>query len=326
MNNFNLGSLLERYQHSIILIHIRPDGDAIGSALALEKALKQKGKSVELFCADVIPAKYSFLPGVYNFRDHLNPNNRENLIFILDCSDLDRLGYMKETVLNLSGTIVNIDHHITNDCFGDYNIVDASASATAEILYRLLNENSINIDPEISLCLYVGISSDTGSFKYENTSPQAMYIAAKLLEQGINPSLVSQKIFDEVSVPAIKLLRDALATLTFEQEGRIAWMKVRDDMLQKHQAKPEELDGFVNYVKNIEDVEAGIFFYHTDNNGETKVAFRSKTIDVSRIAKIFGGGGHPRAAGCTIHGEQHGIVKKVLDAVKKTIKEQLVPE
>ena len=326
MNNFNLDTLLECYHHTIILIHIRPDGDAIGSALALKKALKQRGKDVQLLCADVIPSKYSFLPGIENFKDHINPNNAETLVFILDCSDLDRLGYMKETVLNLSGVIVNIDHHITNDLFGDFNIVDVNASATAEIIYRLLRENKINIDPEISLCLYVGISSDTGFFKYENTSPRAMCIAAGLLRQGINPSLVSQKIFDELSVPAIKLLSDALATLEFEDEGRIAWMKVRDDMLQKHRAKPEELDGFVNYTKNIEGVEAGIFFYHTDKNLETKIAFRSKTIDVSRIAKKFGGGGHPLAAGCTIKGKQNEVEALVLNAVKKAIKEQVLPE
>lgn len=314
---FNLRSVLAGdYDNIYIFTHVRPDGDAIGSSLALANALKTGHKTVEVFCPDVIPPRYSFLPGVNIFQDSFAPKGGKDLTFILDCSDLRRLDYMREKVQQLD-RIVNIDHHVTNEKFGDLNLIDASAASTGEIIYRIL-QNNYELNYEISLCLYVAVSSDTGSFKYENTTPQTMEIAARLLEKGINPFYVSQKIFDEYPVSTILLLRDALETLQFDETGKIAWMAVDDELLRKHQARSAELDGFVNYVKNIESVEVGIFFHHTDY-GETKVGFRSKTVDIASVAHALGGGGHPRAAGCTVKGRPEEVIKKVLQSVSKLI-------
>ncbi|RJX24357.1 MAG: bifunctional oligoribonuclease/PAP phosphatase NrnA [Dethiobacter sp.] len=319
MIDFNILALLDKYDNITILTHIRPDGDAIGSSLALGIALQQRGKKAKMLCSDKIPSKYSFLPGIEEFQDLFPEEEEGSLAFILDCSDLDRLGWMKEKVLKFE-KIINIDHHITNDKFGDVNWVDSSAASTGELVFQLLQENNLEINYEISLNLYVAISSDTGSFKYENTTPQTMRIAGALLEKGINPSIVSQKLFDEYPLSTILLLRDSLATLEFDPSGKIAWMNVQEEMLRKYDAKPAELDGFVNYLKNIEEVEVGVLFYHTDNE-ETKVGFRSKNIDVASIAQTFGGGGHPRASGCTVSDKPQEVVKRVLEVINNCLNE-----
>lgn len=316
MKDFNLYPLLNEYANILIFTHMRPDGDAIGSSLALAKALKLKNKSVEVICPDLIPSRYSFLPGVDIFQSTFQIKKGKSLAFILDCSDLKRLSSMEEKVQQLD-KIINIDHHVTNEEFGDLNLIDTSAASTGEIIYQILR-NGFDLNYEISLCLYVAISSDTGSFKYENTTPKTMEIAAKLLEKGINPFYVSQKIFDEYPVSTILLLRDALATLQFDGTGKIAWIAIDDGMLRTHQANSAELDGFVNYAKNIESVEVGIMFHHTDN-GETKVGFRSKTIDIASVAQSFGGGGHPRAAGCTVKGQPEEVINNVLESVSRSL-------
>lgn len=313
----NLPSLLAGdYDNVYIFTHARPDGDAVGSSLALANAIKTGCKNVEAFCPDLIPPRYSFLPGVDIFQNTFTAKEGKNLAFILDCSDLKRLDSMGEKVVRLDKT-VNIDHHITNEKFGDLNLVDASAASTGEIMYRLL-EHDYELDYETSLCLYTAISSDTGSFKYENTTPQTMKIAARLLENGVNPFYVSQKIFDEYPASTVFLLRDALSTLQFDKTGKIAWMAVDDQMLRKHGAEASDLDGFVNYAKNIAGVEVGIFFHHTDN-GEIKVGFRSKALDIASVAQSFGGGGHPRAAGCTLRGEPRELIHKVIESAARLL-------
>jgi len=316
-------SLLNRYDQFYIFTHVRPDGDAIGSSLAWGRALRLAGKSVQIFCPGVIPDKYLFLPRAGEIRDRVPDGNGAVPAFVLDCSDLNRLDYMKEKVQEL-GEIVNIDHHVTNENFGDYNIVDTSSSATAEIIYDLIGECGFKLDREISLCLYAAISSDTGSFKYENTTPRTMRIAGNLLEYNLNPSVVSRKLFDEYPLSTIMLLRDALATLRFEEEQKIAWMSVTAEMIAVNGARPEELESFVNYVRNIEGVAVGILFYHT-GNGETKVGLRSNTVDVAAIAWELGGGGHPRASGCTISGDASTVEKKVIDLIKVFISENGTP-
>ena len=317
MKEFNLSSLLNEYDNFTILTHIRPDGDAIGSSLALKAALRQEDKKVTLLCPSSIPAKYSFLPGVEKFKNFFPGEEIGGLAFVLDCSDLDRLDFMKEK-MNKFDLVVNIDHHKTNEQFGNVNLVDPTAASTGELIFLLLRDNNFDLNYEISLNLYVAISSDTGSFKFENTTPQTMKIAGSLLEKGVNPAFVSQKLFDEYPLSTILLLRDSLKTLRLNRSGEIAWMSVHEEMLKKSGSKPEELDGFVNYLKNISEVEVGVFFYHTADGG-TKIGFRSKTVDVSSIEQTFGGGGHSRAAGCTIYGNPQEVVKKTIDFISKCL-------
>jgi phosphoesterase RecJ-like protein len=318
MMNFSLLSVLQKYNSFSIFTHIRPDGDAIGSSLALGIALMQRGKKIRVFCSDQIPAKYSFLPGIELLHDFSSGEEKGSLAFILDCSDLDRLGKLKDRIAAFD-VIINIDHHITNNQFGHVNLVDPSAASTGELIFKLLQESNFDLNYEIGLNLYVAISSDTGSFKYENTTPQTMRIAGELLEKGINPAVVSQKLYDEYPLSTIFLLRDSLAGLELNHTREIAWMSVNEEMLKKYGAEPSEMDGFVNYLKNISEVEVGVLFYHTAES--SKIGFRSKTIDVALIAQTFGGGGHPRAAGCTVFGSPREVEKKVIDAINNSLEE-----
>ncbi len=318
MTGVDLEFLLQKYEQIYIFSHVRPDGDAIGSSLAWGKALEQRGKKVKLFCPDVIPSKYaSFMPEMNISSVFIAPENICTLAFILDCSDMERLDYMKEDVLKLD-EIVNIDHHGTNVQFGDYNLIDTSAAATGEIIYRLIQDLQLELTEEMSLFLYIALTSDTGSFKYENTSSQTMYIAGKLLEKGVSPSYVSMKVFDEISLPSFLLLRDCLQTMKVDHAGKIAWLSVEEKMLTEYGVDHFELEGYINYAKNIQGVEAGVFFYHT-LNGETKVGFRSKTVDISSVAFFFGGGGHPRAAGCSIEGRPEEIEKMVIEKISELL-------
>ena len=313
MNEIDWELLWQKYEQFYIFMHIRPDGDTIGSSLAWGKALQQKGKIVKVFCPDYIPVKYTFLPGLDVSRTFLPPGDKPTLAFTVDCSDLNRLGYMKDDVLQLGG-IFNIDHHRTNLKFGDYNIVEPTAAATGEIIYKLIRDLGLELTEEMSLYLYTALASDTGSFKYENTTPQTMSIAAKLLEKGVNPSFVSMKIFDEISLASLLLLRVCLQNIKIDVTGKIAWMSVNESDLKHYGVKPSELEGYINYAKNVRDVEVGVFFHHTKDN-ESRVAFRSKNVDISVVASGMGGGGHQRAAGCTVYGNPKEIEKDVIQRV-----------
>lgn len=316
MKGSELSTLLRNHEQIYILTHTLPDGDAIGSSLAWGAALRDLGKRVRVFCPGVVPQKYAFLPGVENIEHDLPVSAPQGVFFVLDCGDLERLDYMSTKVQG-RGVIVNIDHHATNIYFGDYNIVDTEAAATGEIIYRIILEHGYLLNQEVSTCLYTAIASDTGSFKYANTTSRTLQIAAVLLDKGADPSQITRKIFDQYPQSTIYLLRDALATLQVDDKFPIAWMGLHEDILDVYGAKAEEMEGFVNYAKNIIGIEIGIFFYHTQK-GETKVGFRSKSVDVGAIAEALGGGGHPRASGCTITGMNGAAaIDMVIDTVKK---------
>ncbi len=321
MDTFNLLSALKNNQTVSIFTHIRPDGDAIGSSLAWKRIISLNTECfVSVYCPDTIPSKYHFLPGVEEFQQTVERSIDHDLVFVLDCSDFERLDYLKESV-QANTQIVNIDHHTTNVYFGRYNLVHTSAAATAEVIFSLCNEYDLHVDKDAAFCLFTAISSDTGSFKYDNTTPNTLRISADLLDKDIKPSLISQKLFDERPYSTLVLLGEALKSLTLDPNQKIAWMGVDDEQIVKSGAKPAELDGFVNYLRDIEGVEVGIFFYHS-SRGHTKVGFRSKSLDVSCIAFSFGGGGHPRAAGCTVESTPSTAVKQVLQAVHAAMEEQ----
>lgn len=317
MNKYKLPFGLDQYKNIYIFTHIRPDGDALGSSLALGGSLKLRGKQVKILCADEIPVRYSFLPGVEDFQKTFSVEEGKGLAFVLDCNDLGRLGPLQEAACKLD-KIVNIDHHITNDHFGDVRYIDSAASSTGEIVFQFIRDNDLGLNKKVSLNLYVAIASDTGSFKYDNTTPLAMHIAGELLKKGVNPSLVGRKLFDEYPLSTLLLLRDSLATVQFDSTQKIIWMNVFEKMLVKNNAKSAEMDGFINYLKSVQEAEVGVLFYHTEH-GETKVGFRSKNIDVASIAQSLGGGGHPRAAGATISGEPEVVVQNVLQVISERL-------
>ena len=300
-----------KYENKFYLIsHMLPDGDSIGSLLAMADGLRSMGKEVKAFTPGHIPKKYSFLHGSKQVSSIPEIEDYETTVLVLDSSDLDRLGDFKDAVSG-SKKIINIDHHITNQEYGDLNLVDPEAAATGEIIYLLLKEIGSEINMQIAESLYVAISADTGSFKFDNTTSRTHKIIAALLETGISPGVLSQKIFDERPLSFYLLLKEALSSLELYEDRLVAVMSLSKDIRERNGATTDDLEGIVNYTRNIEGVELGILFY-VEGENEVKVGFRSRHLDVSALAGKLNGGGHARAAGCRMYGDFESVKEKVM--------------
>ncbi len=291
--------LIKQEQSFCLVAHVLPDGDSVGSLLALGEALENMGKDVLLYSPGAVPRKYAFLKGSERIATTGMEVNGETIVIALDSSDLERLGVFKEKVA-LARSLINIDHHVTNQCYGTLNLVDPNSAATGEMVYRLLQEMGAPMTVSIAEALYVAIATDTGSFKYDNTTPATHQIAASLLEHKVNPATLSQRVFDERPLSFYLLLKEALTTLEIHSEGKIAVITVSYDMLESCGTTVEEIEGLVNYTRSIEGIELGILIY-VEGPEEVKVGFRSRGADVSRLAEQFNGGGHAKAAGCRMH-------------------------
>lgn len=301
---------IDREERFYMISHMLPDGDSIGSLLGMGLGLLSAGKIISMFTPGHIPRKYSFLGGAdHVVHEDYNADPAVTVI-VLDSSDPDRLGVFKDSVLK-SRKIINIDHHVTNQRFGHLNYVDANASATGEIVYGILKDLGISITQDIAEALYVAISADTGSFKYDNTKPYTHRVIADLLEFGLSPGNISQRIFDEHPLPFYILLKEALSSLEMYENRSLALMTISKDIRERIGAATDDLEGIVNYSRNIEGVELGILFY-VENESEVKVGFRSRQLDVAVLAGKFNGGGHPRAAGCRMQGSFETVKAKVL--------------
>jgi phosphoesterase RecJ-like protein len=311
MNDRNrIIELIAAKNHFNLISHMLPDGDSIGSLLAMGRCLRKMGKNVSLFAPGRIPLKYSFLKGADLILKDDTLFDSTRTVIVLDSSDADRLGNFKEKVLE-SPELINIDHHVTNQHYGTLNYVDPDASATGEIVFGLLEPLKVELDFDLAEALYVAIATDTGSFKYDNTSPHTHAVIARLLQTGISPGALSQKIFDERPLSFFILLKEALSSLEMYLNRTIAIMTISKDIRIRSGASTDDLDGIVNYTRNIEGVELGILFY-VELENEVKVGFRSKRLDVSLLAGKLNGGGHVRAAGCRMHGSFEAVKEKVL--------------
>ncbi len=314
-------NLLQEKNQFILIAHVLPDGDSIGSLLALGEGLQNTGKQVQLFSPGTVPRKYSFLRGSENIAVESMEISTGTVVIALDSSDLERLGSFAEQIKQ-AGYLVNIDHHVTNERYGLLNLIDAEAAATGEIVYSLLLELGIPLTDSIAEALYVAIATDTGSFKYDNTTPATHRIAAALLEQNVNPGVLSQRVFDERPLSYYLLLKEALSTLELHTDNRIAMITISKEMLQRSGTSAEDIDGLINYTRDIEGVELGILMY-VESPEEIKVGFRSKAVDVSLLAKRLNGGGHPKAAGCRVRGSYPSVKEKVLLDAKTLLGETL---
>jgi len=302
----------------LICGHVMPDGDCLGSALALSLTLKQLGKQVTTAGPDPVPEVYEFLPGFQDFRVGSPPEGEYDLLIVLDCPVPERLGngYCELPLRNM--VVVNIDHHSGSSSFGTFSYVDPKAAAVGEIIFDLFDLMQVDISLDAAICLYTAIATDTGSFQYDSTTPATHRRVARLLEIGVSVSRVNLHLYEEKSRAAQLLLGAALNTLSFSSCGKVAWMTVTRDMLRGTGAGDEHTEGIVNYARSIKGVEVGMLF-HELSDGRCKISFRSKeNVDVNRLAALFGGGGHSRAAGCVISGELKTIEDKVVAAAVST--------
>jgi phosphoesterase RecJ-like protein len=298
--------------------HMQPDGDNIGSSLALCLALKKLGKKAVFVIDDNVPELYRFLKGA---REAEKPSSVAeidfDLLIALDCGDLERLGKAAQLVSKTK--LVNIDHHISNTKFGEMNLIEENASATAEIVYKLIKSMGIFIDKDIADCIYTGIVTDTGMFQYSNTSEETHSIAAELIIAGVSPSDIFNKIYQNSPKEKVLLLGEALKSLEFFNNDMISCISISKAQVDNIAEEDIDTEGIVNLGRDIFGVEVAIFLKQKETN-LVKVSLRSKTyIDVSIIAKDFGGGGHIRAAGCAVAGSLESVKQQILEAIQKQI-------
>ncbi len=317
---------LQRHQHFLLASHTHPDGDAIGSLLAMGLALKALGKQVHLYNESPIPAVYRFLPSVNHIEQHLDPQLTFEAAVILDCGDIDRVGGGAQ-VVGQAPMIINVDHHVTNTHFGNIQLVDVNACATAEIVYRLINLLPVTIDCAMATAIYTGILTDTGSFRFSNTNQSAFAICEKMIEKGANPYEVAQHVYGTYSLGRIKLLNLALDSLELSPNGKMSIMTLTQRMLRETRTQAEDIDGIINYARRIEDVKVAALIHELGGEGGKSLGSRKQfhvslrsdgTVDVARIAAAYGGGGHTSASGFGIETTLTEL-KAQLSALAKSI-------
>lgn len=288
-------SLLLSAQSLILTTHIHPDGDALGSTLGLAKALVLCGKKVRIILDDTFPVTFNFLPGnEFIERFTADTNLTADLFVVNDASSLDRIGNLAGKV---EAPLLNIDHHISNTSYADYLCLDTKAAATGEIIFQLLNLMGVAVDKAIAVNLYVAIVTDCGYFKYANTTETTMNCAAKLLAAGISPAEISDRLETRTRLD-MTILAEVLNSLSFFAAGKIATVDI--DLIKW--GDNLETDHLVQYPRYIEGVEIAVLFKKVAPQ-TIRLSMRSRNIDVSRIAVSLGGGGHQRAAGCTIEAD-----------------------
>ena len=303
----------------IVTSHISPDGDNIGSTLSMYYTLNKLGKNVCYVLDDNPPQNLKFLVDNINILKSEEVSLNNYSIVALDCGDKNRICLSQDLIDNAK-SIICIDHHASNDYYGDFNYVDIEASSTCELVYNLLveyekSENINIIDESIATCLYTGLVTDTGNFAYSNAHPSSFDMAKNLLLKGAQKETIIQSVFQSNPYNFYKLLGEALNTLDIVDE-KIASIMITKEMLKRNIISFNDVDGITSYTRDIAGVEVGILLKEKKEN-EIKVSLRSKSyVNVSKIAQSFGGGGHIRAAGCTIYSSVEDAKKQVVEAVR----------
>lgn len=322
MDSFrSVHTLFERHQSFAISTHVNPDGDAIGSELALFLILKKLGKNVRIFNTDVVPKKYQFLP---NWETIENAEAAvafsPEILIIVDASSRERIGPFLSKCLIPTHAVLNIDHHITAEEFADYNIIIPSASSTAEIIYNLIQAANYEIDEACALCLYTGLMFDTGCFRFSNAVSDTHRIAADLIEIGnFAPDEIYRYVYEHVSLEKINLLGQTLRTLKLTPDGKIGWVLVTQAMFNDTNTTFDDVEGFVNQIQAIENVEVAICVCELPD-GNSKISLRSDgSVDVAELAAEFNGGGHERASGCRINLPYTSAITTLVESAKRRV-------
>jgi phosphoesterase RecJ-like protein len=310
--------LLTEKETFLITSHIVPDGDSVGSTLALTHALKKTGKKAVPVINDIIPKMYSFLPGSSHIK--MSVSDRYDVMICLDCGDQDRLGFDKD-LKKYAETIINIDHHKSNTRFGDYNFVDPNVSSAGELLYGII-EQITDINFDIALCLYTSIITDTGCARYSNTTASCLRMLADMIELGVKPEYVCKYVYENRTVESINLLAQSLDTIEFFNDGAIASIYITEQMMKKTGALEEDANGIINYAREIDGVEVAVLF-REKGDSTIKVGLRSNDwVDVSKIAQSFNGGGHTRAAGCCLDTSLEHAKNQVINHIREFMSDQ----
>jgi phosphoesterase RecJ-like protein len=304
---------IQQRRRFLVTSHARPDGDAIGSTLALAQILRKMGKSAEIVLGDPVPLLYHPLPGSETIVRSSQVNGDYDAVIILECDSVQRT--------RLRGLdnqfLINIDHHASSRPFANINWIDPSAVATAELIFRLAQAAQVKITPEIATCLYTAVLTDTGAFCYAPTNACTFELAKFLVEHGADPGKIAQSVYFSSPMSKMCLLGAALSRL--ERDGEIAWMSVTRHDMERFGALEEDCEGLVNYALSISGIEVAIFFREVAQE-RIRVSIRSKgAVNVAEIAQKFGGGGHECAGGFSTEGPVEESVKRVLAELRAKI-------
>ncbi len=299
----------------LMTTHVDPDADGIGSMLGLGVSLSRAGKEAVMVTPEPLEAPLSLLPEADRIVQTFSAESHYDAIFVLDCGELQRMGSLR-FVAERKETTVCIDHHKTNDFFADINLVEPKSSSTGELVYRILKRGGFPLETVTANNLFAAIQTDTGSFRYQNTSSRALGIAAELVALGASPWEISRIVLEGYSVSRLKLLQAALGTLEFHEDGRIGLMTITSRMFKETGARRIDSERFVDYPRFVSGVEVSVLIREVENKG-FKFSLRSNNhVDVADLASHFGGGGHARAAGF----EREGAI----DVVKREFLQEAV--
>ena len=308
----NVLEIIHSRDDFVIASHVRPDGDSMGSQLALALSLHSLGKKVSIVSHDPVPTRYEALPGTDMFEVADRITHEYGAAFILECGSIERPG-----IEGLADQfVVNIDHHHSAEFFGDINWIEPSTCAVGEMIYRLAKELKLEITREIATNVYVAVLTDTGSFQFETTTADTFRLAAELAELGADVAGLARRTFYSNPIEKVRSMGVILNAMQIDDSGRIVWTALTQDDMIRHKCLHEDVEGLVNYPLTIVGVDVAAFFRELED-GSFRVSLRSKRdLDVSLIAADFGGGGHRKAAGCQMTGPLDEIQNEIVSRIR----------
>jgi bifunctional oligoribonuclease and PAP phosphatase NrnA len=305
--------VLERGKHFLVCSHARPDGDAMGSMLALGMVLEQMGKTADLVTANRVPVLYRRLPGVEKIRTVASVSGPYDAAILLECDSLERAGL--DGLQHLS--LINIDHHFSGRPYAQLNWIDCEAASVGELVYRLAMAARVRLTPQMAACLYTTILTDTGSFSYGALSARTFALARELVLAGADPIALAKDVY--YSVPASKVVLLGAALNHLQRENRLAWLWITLDDMERAQAVEEDCEGIVNFALSIAGVEVAVFLRELPE-GQVRLSLRSKgKVNVAAVAEKMGGGGHENAAGCTLEGPLARARNQILTRLRPAV-------
>jgi phosphoesterase RecJ-like protein len=314
--------IVRRHQRFLLTTHIRPDGDGLGSMLALADVLQQRGKAVQNVIASSIPARYAFLDPQARIERFAAPGDRwrhADVAIVLDTGTWNQLGDFGPFLRSLQAVRVVIDHHMTQDDLGALRLVDTGAEATGRLVYEAIQALGGPLSASAANQLFVAVAMDTGWFRHSNTCAPTFALASRLLEAGARPEVLYEHLFERNSLPRLKLMGLVLDRLWVTPDGRLASTEIRRPDYAATGATPPDSEDLVNFTLSLAGVEVGIFFMEQPHGG-VKVSFRSRSqVDVARLAEQFGGGGHRLASGAIVESSLEDARSRVLDAAQAVL-------
>jgi bifunctional oligoribonuclease and PAP phosphatase NrnA len=310
-------ALLRTRATFVLAVHLGPDGDAMGSGLALYHALQARGKQVQLVAPTEVPRHYRWLPGAEVVRGEVS--GRPEVALYLDCDGAARAGELAADLARAE-TVVQVDHHV-GEGFGDLQYLDRGAAATTVLVYRLLRALQWEITPEIAVCLYTGMATDTGFFRFENTNSEVLAAAAAMAAIGAVPSQVAERVSELQPASRLRLRGRALARLQTSADGRIAWSLLRPEDYRETGTSAGDTEGVIDLLKQVEGQAACVLLKAPESDRDWQISLRSPLLDVAAVARQFGGGGHARAAGCNLTGSSEEVLAALLAALDEALGE-----